>query len=66
MGYSKSYQVSSLKSGIINYKDFVRQVVSVPRPLRPGVIRMWFDTNNNMFLITPSGQVIKVLTEPNP
>ena len=66
MGYSKYYQVSSLRSARTNYKDYVRQVGTVSRPQLPGVIRTWFDSNDTMCFISQSGPVVKVVTEPYP
>jgi len=66
MGLSKSYSISSLRTGVTRWKDYARLPITAPRPLRPGVIRTWFDINDTMCFITQSGPVVKVVTESYP
>jgi hypothetical protein len=62
MGYSSYYQVSSLRSGVTNYRDYAKQLHAVSRPTLPGVLRTWADFNYNMCLSKVSGNSVQVLT----
>ena len=61
MGQSKYYQVSSLRSGVTNYRDYAKQLHAVSRPSLPGVLRTWADYNYNMCLSIQSGNNVQVL-----
>ena len=61
MGYSSYYQVSSLRSGVTNYRDYAKQLHAVSRPTRLGVLRTWVDYNYNMCLSRVSGNSVQVL-----
>ena len=62
MGYSNYYQVSSLRSGVTNYRDYAKQLHAISRPTLPSVLRTWVDFNYNMCLSKISGGTVKVLT----
>jgi|GEM_PF-5621145 len=61
MGQSKYYQVSSLRSGVTNYRDYAKQLHAISRPSLPGVLRTWADYNYNMCLSKQSGNNVQVL-----
>ena len=61
MGYSNYYQVSSLRSGVTNYRDYAKQLHAISRPTLPGVVRTWADYNYNMCLSKQSGNNVQVL-----
>ena len=61
MGQSKYYQVSSLRSGVTNYRDYAKQLHAISRPTLPGVLRTWADYNYNMCLSKQSGNNVQVL-----
>ena len=62
MGQSKYYQISSLRSGITNYKDYAKQNLTPRRPLFGAVIRTFIDHDYSMKFMQDIGSPVTVLT----